>query len=162
MKSFCKYLEEIKANCTSCMENHIGACHYKLGLQDYFGEEFQLYDTIVILKHDHKISVETDIEVTYNTKYPYGGQAGKGMEFAEEYDKKEKAMRSIVEPQLPSGVKLLGSHQHYTPDKHDPNRVAIHIHAYKKVEDLDEAKLVASKMIEAIRPSKIGESLKEA
>lgn len=158
--AFCDYLKEIKAPCTSCYEDNIGACHVKLGDQEYY-KDFALYDTIVILRRNHELSIETDIEVVYKTQFPYGIYAGKGPQFATEFAKKDKAMRDYLEPQLPPGVKLLRSHQHYSPDRVDPERVAIHIHAHKAVEDLDEAKLIAEKLAEAIRPPVINQVIEK-
>ncbi len=152
---FCDYLREITASCDTCVENGIGACHIKLGSQDYYPKDFALYDTIQIIRHNGRLSVETDIEVKYKTKFPYGVFAGKGPQFAAEYAETEKAMRDFLEPQLPTGVKLLRSHQHYNPDKYDPEIVAIHIHAHKPVEDLDEAKHVVSKLSEVIMPKEL-------
>lgn len=152
--SFCDYLKEIEAPCTSCYENDIGACHVKLGYQEYY-PGFALYDTIVILRRNHDITVETDIEVVYKTQYPYGMHAGKGPEFAIEYAKKDKAVRDLVENKLPPGAQLLRSHQHYSPDRIDPERVAIHIHAHKRVADLDEAKVIAEKFAQTIKAAEI-------
>ncbi len=152
--AFCDYLKEITAACASCYENGINACHIKLGEQEYY-KGFAIYDTIVILRQNHQLAVETDIEVVYKTEYPYGMYAGKGPQFAAEYAKKEKAMRDYLAPKLPSGAKLLSSHQHYSPDRHDPERVAIHIHAHKIVQDLDEAKLVAGSFVQAIKPPEL-------
>jgi len=152
---FCDYLKQINAKCSPCYENSIGACHLKLGTQEYFPSRFELYDSVQIIRHNHRITVETDIEVKYKTKYPYGVQAGKGPEFALEYDRREKEMRDFLEPKLPPGVKLLPSHKHYFPDKLDPNIVAMHIHAHKAVEDLDEGKVVAGKLAGIIIPKEI-------
>ena len=157
--AFCDYLKEIDMKCAPCFENLLGACHVKLGSQEYYPKEFALYDSIQIIRHGGHLAVETDIEVLYNTEYPYGSQAGKGAEFANEYTKNEKTMRDYLTDKLPSGAKLLRSHQHYNPDKHDPNIVAIHIHAYKTVEDLDEAKLVATKLADTIKPKEIASIL---
>jgi len=162
MGEFCDYLEQITAKCSRCWENDIGACHIKLSMQDYFPKGFALYDTIQIIRHNGRLSVETDIEVKYKTEFPYGVFAGKGAQFAAEYEKKEKAMSDFLEPQLPAGVKLHRSHQHYSPDKYDPNVVAIHIHAHKAVEDLDEAKLVVSKLSDAIMPKELEALLGES
>lgn len=153
--SFCDYLKEITANCDTCIENGIGACHIKLGSQDYYPKDFAIYDTIQIIRHNGRLSVETDIEVKYKTKFPYGVFAGKGPQFDAEYTETEKAMRDFLEPQLPAGVKLLRSHQHYSPDKFDPEIVAIHIHAHKDAEDLDEAKLITSELVKTMNPKKI-------
>jgi len=49
---FCDYLKAITAPCTSCYENDIGACHVKLGEQEYY-KGFAIYDTIAIVRHDH-------------------------------------------------------------------------------------------------------------
>ena len=155
MGKFCDYLEEITAKCNTCVENGIGACHIKLGSQDYFPKDFALYDTIQIIRHNDRLTVETDIEVKYKTEFPYGIFAWQAAQFAAEYAKREKAISDFLEPQLPAGVKLLRSHQHYNPDKHDPEIVAIHIHAHKAVEDLDEAKLITSELVKAINPKKI-------
>jgi len=153
--SFCDYLEEISMKCTSCYENGIGACHVKLGLQEYYPEDFALYDSIQIIRHDHALTVESDIEVKYKTDYPYGIHAGKGPEFAAEYASREKEMREYLEPKLPLGVKILPSHQHYSPDKFDPDIVAMHIHVHKPLEDLDEAKGIMEKLAEIIKPKEI-------
>jgi len=154
MKSFCSYLKEIEANCSTCRDDGIGACQIKLGNQDYY-KAFGLSDVISIVRHDHSLSVETDIEIKYNTKFPYGSFAGKGPEFATEYADKEKSIRDFLGPKLPMGVHLLTSHRHYNPDKHDPNVVAIHIHAHKLVEDLDEAKYLVGKLSEVIVPQEV-------
>jgi len=161
MGEFCEYLEQIKAQCNSCYENGIGACHIKLGPQEYYGK-FGLNDTIQIIRHDGRLSVETDIEVEYKTNHPYGVYAGKGTEFAVEQAGKERALVDFLKPKLPSGVTLRPSHLHYFPDKHDPEIVALHIHAYKNVEDLDEAKIVAAQLAERIKPREIEALLKEA
>jgi len=160
MGEFCDYLEQISAKCDRCWEgnqwiNGIGACHIRLGKMNYYPKEFALWDTIQIIRHNHRTTVETDIEVKYRTEYPYGRQAGKGPQFAVEYAEREKEIRDFLEPKLPLGVKLLSSHQHYNPDKYDPNVVAIHIHAHKPVEDLDEAKHVVSKLSEVIMPKEL-------
>jgi len=131
MRKFCDYLKEADAKCSTCLENGIGSCTIKLGEQDYY-KGFQLYDTISIIRHDHDISVETDIEVKYKTKFPYGRFAGKGVQFAIEYADKEKTIRDSLEKQLP-----------------------IHLHVHKRVEDLDEAKIIADKLANTILPSKL-------
>jgi len=154
MRKFCDYLKEADAKCSTCLENGIGSCTIKLGEQDYY-KGFQLYDTISIIRHDHDISVETDIEVKYKTKFPYGRFAGKGVQFAIEYADKEKTIRDSLEKQLPLGARFLTSHQHYNPDRFDPNIVAIHLHVHKRVEDLDEAKIIADKLANTILPSKL-------
>lgn len=159
MGDFCDYLKEIEMACNICSEDGIGACTVKLGLQEYY-KDFQLYDSISIIRHDHRISIETDIEVRYKTEYPYGRFAGKAMEFAEEYAVKEKSMRDFLSPKLPLGARLLTSHQHYNPDKLDPNYVAMHIHAHKPIEDLDEAKLALTQLAELIKPDEIEAAIK--
>lgn len=151
MKSFCDYLSEIGTKCSICREDGTGACQIKLGEQEYY-KGFQLYDTVNIIRHNEHLTIETDIEVTYKTKFPYGVFAGKGQEFAIEYAEKEKAIRDSLEPKLPIGVRFLAFHQHYTPDKRDPEVVAIHVHLHKAVEDLDEAKHVVGKLAEVIAP----------
>ncbi len=155
MAGFCDYLKEISVKCLPCMENKMGACHIRLGLQEYYPEEFQVYDIIQIIRHDTRLTVETDIEVKYRTNYPYGAFAGKGPQWERELLGKAGAVRERLEPQLPAGVSLGTVHVHYHPDKVDPNIVAMHIHAHKLVEDLDEAKDVVGKLVEVIRPSKI-------
>lgn len=155
MGEFCDYLEQISTKCDRCWENGIGACHIKLSLQESFPKGFGLWDTIQIIRHNHRITVETDIEVKYRTEYPYGRLAGKGPQFAVEYAEREKEIRDFLKPKLPRGVAWLPWHQHYSPDKYDPNVVAIHIHAHKWVEDLDEAKYVASKLAEVIVPKEL-------
>jgi len=161
MDPFCEYLEEISVKCLPCVENKLGACHIKLGLQEYYPKHFQFYDTIHIIRHDTRLTVETDIEVKYRTDYPYGALAGKGPEFAVEYTSKEKELRDYLEPKLPVGVKILPSHKHYNPDKYDPNIVAMHIHVHKLVEDLDGAKEVVEKLAEVIRPGEIEAAIAE-
>jgi len=155
MAEFCDYLEKISVKCLPCVENKMAACHIKLDLQEYYPKYFQSYDTIFIIRHDTRLSVETDIEVKYKTDYPYGAFAGRGPEFAGEYASKEKELRDYLEPKLPAGVKMLPSHQHYSPDKYDPTIVAIHIHAHKLVEDLDGAKVLVEKLAETMRPREI-------
>lgn len=155
MAGFCDYLEEISVKCIPCVENKLGACHIKLGLQEYYPKDFALYDTIHIIRHDTRLLVETDIEVKYKTDYPYGTLAGKGAEFAQEFIKKRGGVKEYLEPRLPAGVRLVEQHQHYHPDKFDPNIVAIHIHTHKLVEDLDEAKELVQKLAKTIRPSQI-------
>jgi len=81
--------------------------------------------------------------------------ASQGAQFAVEYAERKKKMRDFLEPKLPLGVKLLQSHRRYSPDNFDPNIVAIHIHARKLVEDLDEVKLVTEGLARAIRPREI-------
>jgi len=81
--------------------------------------------------------------------------AGKGPEFATEYSRKEKGIKDFLGPKLPIGVRFLPSHQHYNPDKRDPKVVAMHIHVHKAVEDLDEAKHVASKLAEVVVPQEL-------
>ncbi|MBA7687282.1 hypothetical protein ES703_95743 [subsurface metagenome] len=154
MEKFCDYLKEISTSCSTCQEDGVAACHIKLGEQEYY-KGFQLYDTIHIIRHDHALSIETDIEVKYKTKFPYGAFAGKGAEFAAEFTAKEKAIRDSVKSQLPIGAKFLISHQHYNPDKRDPEVVAIHLHVHKVVEDLDEAKHIVEKLVEVIQPGKL-------
>jgi len=160
LMAFCDYLKEIKMDCDTCLENGIGACHIRPGTIQKYYEKFKLYDTIQVIRHDHKVAVETDIEVTYTTQYPYGLFAGKGAEFAAEYTEKEVKMRDFLESKLPPGTAFLTSHQHYHPDKHDPNVVAMHIHVYKGVEDLDEAKVIVKKLVETIKPQEIEAAIK--
>jgi len=155
LNPFCDYLEEISVKCQPCVENKVGACHIKLGLQEYYPKDFQLYDTIQIIRHDARLTVETDIEVKYKTDYPYGAFAGKGPEWARELMRKAGEVKGYLEPQLPPGVSFRGFHVHYHPDKYDPNIVPIHIHAHKLVKDLDEAKDVTQKLAETIRPGEI-------
>ncbi|GAI96180.1 unnamed protein product, partial [marine sediment metagenome] len=151
----CEYLEQISVKCTPCLENKLGACHIKLGLQEYYPKDYALYDTIEIIRHNTRLSVETDIEVKYKTDYPYGAFAGKGPEWERECTKKVGKIRDCLEPKLPPGVRFGTFHVHYHPDKYDPNIVPIHIHAQKSVEDLDEAKDLVGKLSEAIRPGEI-------
>lgn len=158
MGEFCDYLKEATAKCDYCNENKYDLCTIKLGLQPYYAK-FKLYDTIHILRTPDRTNVETDIEVTYKTKYPYGIFAGKGKEFAIEEAEKEKALRDYLEPKLPLDTKITNIHRHYYPDRHDPEIAAFHIHAYKRVEDLDEAKLVAEKLAEVIKPREIEQIL---
>lgn len=152
--SFCNYLREIKAKCDSCYEDNIGACHISLGSQEYYNG-FALSDIIMIIRHNSQLSVETDIEVKYRTEYPYGRMAGKGPEFADEFTQKEAKLRDYLESKLPLGVTLLRTHRHYEPDVRDPSIVALHIHAHKSVEDLDEAAFITQKLAEAIKPREI-------
>ena len=156
--SFCKYLEEIALKCNVCREDGVAGCTIKLGMQEYY-KLFGLSDTISIIRHNSHLSVETDIEVTYKTEYPYGTQAGKGPQFAIEEATKDKTVRDYLEPKLPLGVKLLQSHYHYNPDKHDPEIAAIHIHAHKSVGDLDEAKLLVEELVKTINPEDIEKKL---
>jgi len=155
MKPFCDYLEEIAVKCQPCVENKVGACHIKLGLQEYYPKDFCLYDTINIIRYDAQLMVETDIEVKYKTDYPYGRFAGKGPEWARELKGKLSKIRENLEPRLPPGVSFKDFHVHYNPDIYDPNIVPIHIHTHKLVEDLDEAKDVTQKLAETIRPSEV-------
>ncbi|GAH63121.1 unnamed protein product, partial [marine sediment metagenome] len=136
MAGFCDYLEEIKVKCIPCVENKVGACHIKLGLQEYYPKYFQLYDAIHIIRHDAQLTVETDIEVKYRTGYPYGLFAGKGPEFDREFVKKGAFIKEYLEPKLPPGVRLREHHLHYHPDQFDPNIVALHIHVHKLVKGL--------------------------
>jgi len=152
---FCDKLKKINMKCTSCHENGIGACHVNVGMQEYYPKDFALYDLVQIIRHDHRLTVETDIEVKYKTEYPYGLFAGKGPQFATEYSGKEKEMRDYLEPKLPPGVTMLRSHQHYKPDLYDPTIVAIHIHIHKSVEDLDEAKYLVEQLAKIIKPPEI-------
>ncbi|MBA7516360.1 hypothetical protein ES705_08408 [subsurface metagenome] len=160
MAGFCDYLKDISAKCATCVENKMGACHIKLGLQEYYPKDFQLYDTIQIIRHDGRLSVETDIEVKYKTDYAYGAFAGKGPEWERECTKKAGKIREYLQPQLPPGARFSNFHVHYHPDKYDPNIVPLHIHVHKLVEDLDEAKDVALKLAETIRPSEIEASIR--
>jgi len=152
--SFCNYLKEIEMACHKCVENGIGACTVKLGEQKYY-KGFGLSDSVSIIRHDHRISIETDIEVRYPTAYPYGRFGGKATEFAEESIDKEKEMKDYLTPKLPVGARILRSHLHYNPDHLDPDYVALHIHVHKSVADLDEAKLAVTQLVEAIRPDEI-------
>lgn len=154
MREFCDYLKEIDTKCSTCREDGVAACQIKLGDQEYY-KGFELCDTITILRSNHALSVETDIEVKYRTDYPYGRFAGKAAEFATESADKGKRLIDFLQPKLPPGVRLLRHHLHYNPDKLDPNIVALHIHAHKRVEDLDEAKHLASSLAEIIKPSQI-------
>ncbi len=52
--SFCNYLREIKANCGSCYEDRIGACHISLGSQEYY-KGFGLSDIIMIIRHNSQL-----------------------------------------------------------------------------------------------------------
>ena len=155
MNPFCEYLEQISVKCSPCVENKVAACHIKLGLQEYYPKDFQLYDTIEIIRHDARLSLYTDIEVKYKTDYPYGAFAGKGPEWERELTRKVDKIREYLGPQLPPGVSFSTFHVHYHPDKYDPNIVPIHIHAHKSVEDLDEAKELVGKLAETIRPGEI-------
>lgn len=154
MAEFCDYLEEISMKCTSCWENGIGACHVKLGKQEYYAR-FGLTDSINIIRHNHRLTVESDIEVKYKTEYPWGAQAGKGAEFAREQAEKEKRLRDSLEPKLPPGVRLLPLHRHYEPEYHDPEIATFHIHVHRAVEDLDEAKYVVGQLVKAINPKEL-------
>ena len=155
MAGFCDYLEESSVKCLPCVENKVGACHIKLGLQEYYPKDFNLYDTIQIIRHNARLTVETDIEVKYKTDYPYGAFAGKGPEWERELMRKAGTIREYLEPQLPPGVSFRDFHVHYHPDKYDPNIVPLHIHVHKLVEDLDQAKDTVRKLAETIRPSEI-------
>ena len=159
--AFCDYLKEIKMKCDTCVENSIRVCHIRPGTTQKYYDKFKLYDTIQLLRHGSLTSVETDIEVTYNTAYPYGYAAGKATEFANEYAHKELEVRNYLIPKLPPGTKFLTTHQHYKPDKHDPNVVAMHIHVYHKAGDLDEAKVLVNKFADIIKPSEIEAAIKD-
>ncbi len=158
--TFCK---ELKGVCNDCWENSMTICTVKLGSQDYFPKDFKIYDTIHIVKDDKqdKYSIETDIEVKYNTQYPYGSQAGKGAEFAVEYSKKDKLVRDYLTRTLPSDVNILHSHQHYKPDKYNPKVVAQHIHVHARADNLTQAKDIVRKLVGSIVPKQIEEMLKE-
>jgi len=156
--SFCDYLGDM---CTRCWENDLKVCHVSLGEQKYY-KGFKIYDQIMIVRRDGDIGVESDVEVKYKTKHPWGAQAGKGAEFASEYGRYEKKMRDYIAPRLPAGTHILTSHQHYFPDKRDPELVAFHIHVNKRAQDLDEAKLVAKKIVDALNPAEIEEAIKES
>ncbi len=158
--SFCNYLKEIGQVCNTCVENHTSACHINIGLQKYY-EWFKLPDTIHIIRHKQGISVETDIEVTYKTDFPYGAYAGKGAEFALEYTKKDEEVKDYLKDKLPPSTQFLRSHQHYSPDIHDPDIVAIHIHVHKVVPDLDEAKVTVDQLVKAIKPREIETAIKD-
>jgi len=155
MAEFCDYLEEISVKCLPCIENKVGACHIKLGLQEYYPKDFKLYDTIEIIRHDARLTVETDIEVKYRTDYPYGAFAGMGPEWERECASKAGKIRELLGPHLPPGASFRDFHVHYHPDKFDPSIVPVHIHVHKLVEDLDEAKNVVGKLAETIRPGEI-------
>jgi len=156
--SFCEYLGDM---CTKCWENDLNVCHISLGEQDYY-KGFKMYDQIMIVRRDGNVGVESDVEVKYKTKYPWGLQAGKGAEFATEYSRHEKKMRDYIAPRLPAGTHILNSHLHYFPDKRDPEIVAFHIHVHKRAHDLDEAKLVAQKIVNALNTAEIEEAIKES
>lgn len=160
MAEFCDYLEQISVKCAPCAENKLGACHIKLGLQEYYPKDFALYDTIQIIRHDARLTIETDIEVKYKTDYPYGAFAGKGPEWGRECMSKAGKIREYLESQLPPGVSFRAFHVHYHPDKYDPNIVPIHIHVHKTVEDLDEAKDVVGKLAETIKPGEIEKAIR--
>ena len=159
--AFCDYLKEIELKCNTCVENSIGACHIRPGTIQKYYEEYKLYDTIQVIRSDHKIGVETDIEVTYKTDYPYGPQSGKGAEFATEWTEKETKVRDFLTSKLPPGTKFMSSHQHYFPDKRDPEVVAMHIHVYKSSDDLADAKVIVGKFVEAIKPAEIESVIKD-
>jgi hypothetical protein len=152
---FCDYLREATAHCSICHENHLNVCQIKVALQPYYAE-YKLYDTVIITRNAYP-GVETDIEVTYKTKYPYGLFAGKAAEFSAEQKRKENAITEYLKDKLPGGATLRMYHLHYNPDKHDPKTVALHIHAAKRTEDLDEAVAVAKQLVEAVRPREIEE-----
>ena len=153
MDGFCDYLEKISAKCIPCVENKVGACHIKLGLQEYYPEYFQLYDTIHIIRHDTRVTVETHIEVKYKTAFP--GRKFTA-DFTDEYITNEHKVKEYLEPRLPHGARLLSLHQHYHPEVAGiEDTVAIHVHTHKLVEDLNEAKNIAQKLAEIIRPSEI-------
>jgi len=153
MDPFCDYLKKISVKCIPCLENKLGACHIKLGLQEYYSKDFALYDAIHIIRHDTWLTVETDIEVKYKTKFP--GEEFTA-EFSDEYITNERKVKEYLEPRLPSGVRLVALHWHYHPEVAGfEDTVAIHVHAHRLVEDLNEAKDIAQKLAEIIRPSKI-------
>ena len=157
-ESFCNYLSGV---CTKCWENDLKVCHISLGEQEYY-KGFKIYDQIMIVNRKGNVSVESDVEVKYKTEHPWGAQAGKGAEFAEEYGRYEKKMRDYIAPRLPAGTYIKTSHQHYFPDKKDPEIVAFHIHVHKRAQDVDEAKLVAQKIVGVLKPSEIEEAIKES
>lgn len=159
MGEFCDYLKTINMKCTSCFENGIGACHVHLGDQKYYAK-FGLTDIIQIIRHDHKLTIESDIEITYKTEYAWGRHVGKGAQFAIEQAQKEKKVIDFLEPKLPSGVSLLPLHAHYEPDLHDPEVAALHIHVHKNVDDLDEAKAIIEQLAKIINPREIEEAMK--
>lgn len=153
MNPFCDYLEQVSVKCLPCVENKVGACHIKLGLQEYYPKDFALYDTIHIIRHDTRVTVETDIEVKYKTAFP---ERKFTAEFTDEYITNERKLKEYLEPRLPAGVRLISLHQHYHPEVTGiEDTVAIHVHAHRLVEDLDEAKVLVGKLAEVIRPSEI-------
>ena len=152
---FCEYLKKL---CTHCWENNINVCTVKLGEQDYY-KGFQLYDTVHITRKGGRYVVETDIEVTYRTKYPYGKQSSKAAEFIDESLEKNLRLRAVLQKRLPQGVYINPSHEHYNPDKHDPERVALHVHVSKSTDDLDDAKLIAERLVQSVNPREIEKAL---
>jgi hypothetical protein len=156
---FRDYLRQATASCDICHENKVDVRQIKVALQPY-DSDFAIYDTVLITRNAYP-TVETDIEVTYRTEYPYGMFAGKGAEFDAEQKRKEKAISKFLQDKLPVGTVLRPYHLHYSPDKHDPGRVALHIHALKRTEDLDEAVHVAKQLVELIHPQEIEEAIQK-
>lgn len=155
MKDFCKPFDEL---CNQCWEDGYACCTVNIGTQEYY-KGFQIYDTIQIHQSNHYITVDTDIEVLYKTEFPGGYSAGKMYEFSREQDAKERLIREYLEPKLPKGASLSRFHLHYNPGAHDPKTVALHIHVFKRVEDLQEARSTTWELLEAIKPKEINKIL---
>ena len=72
LSEFCQFLKDLKVDCAVCTESkEISACHVRAGLQEIY-KDFASYDTMIIVREGTSTSLETDIEVTYKTKHPYG------------------------------------------------------------------------------------------
>ena len=71
MPEFCDLLKVLDVKCKPCYDNKVSTCDIKLGEQEYY-KGFAMYDTVTIERWGTSLQVQSDIEVTYQTRFPYG------------------------------------------------------------------------------------------
>jgi len=162
--NFCSELKQLGADCTRCYEvpgDHWGICEIKGRPQALWGDVVHLLDRIMI-NHNHTrkgiTTVETDMEISYKTKYPHGRYGADPAGFTEELMGKEKKLTQLLEGVKPEGATILRHHVHYNENAR-PDRVGLHIHLFYRAEDLADAKRMAVEILHSVKGDEIEQKL---
>ena len=148
--TFCEKMERMGVRCRPCYDE---LCTMR-GREQALYAGHQIHDTVTIHGIFGGFLVESDIEIPYQTKYPFPRETGKLAEFLEEGRHKEIILTMVISPRLPRGVSDPRYHHHYRPNVM-PEIVAIHVHVSYRTTDLVDAREKARRIQEAIDPERL-------
>ena len=150
--SFCEKAERVGLHCRPCFD---AICTTR-GDEQVLYREVHIRNTINIYRTvaTGRIMLESDIEIPYQTQYPFPRSTGKIDEFEDELHRKEVTLTMAIGPNLPEGAKILRYHRHYRENVM-PDTVALHVHVGHQAKDLAEAKQVAAKLFDVIDPKRL-------